>query len=103
MRSKNQRKDSVIRISEKNYLRVKELMDAVFHAEGKKPTLNEITEKMLDALDQVSNGEVVYLAGDKFFDDLADARGEAIMEAVKNGEVPSWPKIAIVVRSDSGL
>ena len=98
----SKKRDFVVRISEKNYTKIKDMMSAVEKDSGKKPTLNEITEKMLGAMDALVNGEVFYLVGADVFEDLADARGEAIMQAVKDKRPPVWPKILVGVGDDQG-
>lgn len=91
-------KDAVIRISAENHKRLKELMAA---GDGKKSTLNELMEKLLDSMDTVQSGEMVYIVGASAFDDLAEARGEAIVQAVKMKDIPLFPKIAVILGEDS--
>lgn len=68
----------------------------------KKPTTNELMEQLLDSMDNVRNGKLIYIVDDKAFDDLSLARGEAIVRAVKKKDVPTWPKVAVVIGEDHG-
>ena len=92
------KKDFVVRISAKNYGRIKELIE---HSE-EKLTLNQITEKMLDAMDVITGGQIVYVVGHRLFDDLAEARGEAIVQAVKDKVPPVWPRLFVSIGDDKG-
>ena len=97
------KKDVVVRVSDTNYKRIKELMDAVEGAEQKRPTLNETMNKLLDTMDKIAGAETVYVVGGKAFFDLADARGEAIIQAVKDGRPPEWPMTCLWVSNDKGV
>jgi hypothetical protein len=91
-------KDAVIRISKSNHKRLKELLST---GEGRF-TINDLMQKLLDTMESVQDGQLIYLVNDRTFDDLAEARGEAIMRAVKSKEIPSWPKVAVVIGEDTG-
>lgn len=97
-----QRKDAVIRISAENHDRLREIMVNLRATQGKKLTKNQLVEMMLDSLHQIQNSEMIYIVGDKVYREISDARGQAIMDAVKSKEVPSWPEIAIIIGSDDG-
>ena len=95
-------KDVVIRISRENHKRLKELMKSTVDSDGKEPTTNQLMEKLLDSMDNVRNGRMVYIVDNIVFEDVALARGEAIVRAVKMQDIPQWPEIAIVVGEDHG-
>lgn len=97
-----QRKDVVMRISDANHKRLKQLMTAVVESGKKKPAINQLLEEMLDSMETLTNGEVLYLVEDKIFNDLTEARGECILNAVKKKEIPEWPKIVVVIGHDGG-
>jgi hypothetical protein len=90
----NEKKDVVIRISRDNHKRLKALLGG--------GTINELMEKLLDSMESVSDGELIYVVGNQTFKDIAEARGEAIVRAVKDKSIPMWPKVAVVVGSDEG-
>lgn len=90
------KKDVVIRISDENHKRLKSIYGEL------EMTTNQVVERMLDTAELVRDGDMVYLVDDKCFQDISEARGESIMIAVKNKDVPSWPKVAVIVGSDNG-
>jgi hypothetical protein len=96
------KKDAVLRMSQENHARIKEMISAVEAETGVRPTLNQIASKMIEALDRVSSGNMLYLVGGKVFEDLAEARGEAIMQAVKNKTPPAWPEVLVRIGNDGG-
>lgn len=96
------KKDAVVRVSADNYARIKEMIDAVHGDEGARPTLNEIVTKLLDTMDKFADATIVYGANSKLFYDLAEARGEAILSAVKDNRPPEWPHILLWVGNDNG-
>lgn len=103
-----QREDSIVRISKANYKKLQALMLDLKEESwdgkiaGRKPTLNQMMEKLLDSMDTVKSGEIYYLVAGKAFADVSVARGEAIMEAVKSKSIPMWPSVAVVIGEDSG-
>jgi hypothetical protein len=92
-------KDAVIRISRDNYDQLRAIIDSMSESEGKKFTLNQMIQSMLFHLDAIQNAEKVFLAGNKVFLDLAEARGEEIKNSVKSKQKNSV-KIAIVIGED---
>lgn len=96
-------KDVVIRISKDNHKRLKKLMNASTNDKGKHPTTNELMEKLLDTMETIENGKMLFIVDDMVFDKVSVARGEAIKRAVKIKEVPVWPKVAVVVGEDNGV
>ena len=92
----------MIRISRENHTRLKDLMADLIDEENKKPTLNEMMEKLLDSMDRVRNGELVYVVDNMVFTDIAIARGESIQRAVAMKDVPVWPKVAVIIGEDHG-
>lgn len=89
--------DRVVRIRRNLHARLTDLAEAA----GNKCTLNEVLERVLDTAEQVITGKVKYAT--KLFDDLADARGEAIIHAVKTKSIPEMPQIVVVVGEDAQL
>ena len=89
------KKDVVIRISRQNHKRLKGFVN-----DGE--TTNQIMKKMLDAMELVANGKMIFISNNKIFTDIAEARGESIMSAVKDKAIPIWPEIALVFDEDKG-
>ncbi len=95
-------KDVVIRISKDNHKRMKALMEQTVDMKGRQPTTNQLLDKLLDSMENLSKADMFYAVGKSLFDDLAMARGESIVRAVNLNEVPEWPKIVVVIGSDEG-
>lgn len=86
--------DSVVRIRKAYVAKIKEL--------APKGSFNDKMKLLLEMVDAFQDGETVYLAEGKVFKDLADARGEAIVGSVRRQDVPSMPKVAIILGDDPG-
>lgn len=95
-------KDAVVRISRNNHNRLKDLMKEHAESKGKEPTLNELMENLLDSVESLKHGKMVFIVDDKAFEDLSLARGEAIVKAVSKKDVPTWPKVAVIIGEDHG-
>lgn len=102
------KKDTIIRISRENYARLKATaMALIEHAwEGKdvgiKPTTNQLLEKMLDSVEVCTSGDIKYLAGGKVFDNVKDARGEAVIDSVRVKGQILWPVRVVEIGVDDG-
>lgn len=95
-------KGVVIRISRANHNRIKNLLE--FDSEkNRRLTINEMLEKLLDITERVGEGHMLYVVGTKAYMDLAEARGEAIMDAVKEKQIPTFPKVAVIIGEDQGV
>lgn len=88
--------DKVTRINAENHSRLK----AIVKSSGKGSTINSVLNAILDAAERFNESEVMYAT--KLYSDLADARGEAIMQAVRAKEVPTMPYIVTVLGADNG-
>ncbi len=97
-----QRKDAVIRISAENHDRLREIMVNLRSTMGKTLTKNQMMEMMLDSMEKIQHSEMVYIVRNVAYREISDARGQAILEAVKKKEIPEWPEIAIIVGYDDG-
>jgi hypothetical protein len=93
-RSVKLHKDHVTRINHENHERIQALRAK--HAQ----TLNEILSKLLDAAEKLDDSKVMYAP--LLYDDVAEARGEAILWAVKHKQVPTLPKVVVIVGEDNG-
>ncbi len=85
--------DHVRRISDANMTELKKLMDG-----ESKASLNEVLATLLDTYKSLADSPVLY--ANKLYTDVAEARGEAIMEAVKNATVPKMPMIVAIIGND---
>lgn len=94
------REDVVVRFSRENHKRMKELKKNVLNEKGKELSVNDLVGEMLSALETIKNGRMVYLVGKEVFDDVAEARGKAIMLATKNKEFVQMPDVAVIVGVD---
>ena len=94
-------KDAVIRISKENHRRLKSLMGGA--DDKKKTTINELMEKLLDTMETIENGKMIYVVGENVFDKVSIARGESVKRAVKEKEIPVWPLVAVIVGEDDGV
>lgn len=85
-----------IRISDENHARIKAIGDLT----GRKLSINEILSLVLEPAEKAYGAEPIYAV--KLYTDLAEARGEAIMDARRRGEIPQMPFIVVVVGADNG-
>lgn len=102
MKKLKNKDDAVLRVSRSNFNRLKDLMTVMALDRGEKVTLNILMEELLDSMESISGSEPRYLVGGQVFTDVAEARGEAILTAVREKAIPQWPKIAVIVGEDSG-
>ncbi len=93
--AKNKSSDRVVRINVDLHARLKALTAGM----EKKHTLNDTLELLLTTAEPVIFGEMKYAV--RLFDDVADARGEAIVQAIKRKEIPEPPFTVIVLGRDT--
>lgn len=74
----------------KSYKGVKKIVD--------KETFNSFLEKCIDAFEMVKESRVYYAVD--IYEDIAEARGQAITKAVKNKTVVEMPVKIVVVGKD---
>lgn len=86
-------KGHVIRISHESYAKLKTL-------KGQR-SFTAAVEALIEAASMVS-GPTCYRAGDRVFDNVADARGYAIQLAVRNKQTPTLPDVLVCIGQDSG-
>lgn len=99
---KKEDKDVVVRFSRDNHKRLKALISHFSKDQDRPATMNDVMNRVLDTVYQVIEGEMKYVVGQTVYDDVAEARGEAIMQAVKDKEMPQWPKVIVVLGEDKG-
>jgi len=63
-----------------------------------KESFNEFLARAIDAYELTHESELVY--ANKLYKDLAEARGEAIVDAVRRGVVPEMPSKVVVLGKD---
>ena len=66
-------------------------------------TYDDIFEQALAVMRALIAGDELYIVSEKAFTDLAEARGEAIRQAVRAKQAPSWPAVCVRIGSDDGL
>ncbi len=62
-------------------------------------------ERIVDLFEKMVDSPNLYITeGDQMqvFTDIADARGAAIIQAVRSKTTPKMPKVAVIVGSDTG-
>ena len=64
----------------------------------KKDTISEFLMKCVDAFEMFKDADVYYCT--ELYKDLAEARGQAIIKAVKNKEAPKMPHKVVIVGKD---
>lgn len=65
-------------------------------------TYAEVLGTLLELFDRMQSEPVKYAVKDKLFDDLAEARGAAIVEAIRNHTTPDLPLIMWALAQDTG-
>jgi hypothetical protein len=101
-KSKGAREDVVIRISKENYERLNRFKEPVAGSGGKERTesLNECLERLIASLEALKSSKLIAIYDGVVYDDLAKARGEAVMDAARFKQPVQWPSIAFVVGED---
>jgi hypothetical protein len=101
-----QREDKVLRISAANDKRMKELMETLKDESwgekrpGKKPTLNQMMERLLDTAETVQGARVYYRVENTVYEDVSIARGQAIVLSAVRKELPEMPAMLIEIGVD---
>lgn len=85
----------VMRIPKDLYVRIQEIKGKQTYAE----TLGAVLDFYHEALSQ----EPLYAVGKHLYKDIAEARGAAIMEAIRAKEVPIAPKVVMLIGQDELL
>lgn len=94
----------VVRISEANYAEFKRIKDQVAkRLKLSKLTHDAIFSETLKLMNALVAGDELYIVDKLAFSDLAEARGEAIRQAVRAKQPPSWPVVCLKLGSDDGL
>lgn len=85
----------VVRIHKETHARMKAIKG--------KQHFTDFLSAAIDTIEMLATHTPVYLVGDRVFEDLPTARGEAIQEAAR-GNKSSWdlPYIAVVLGQDAG-
>ncbi len=94
MKKRQIKKDKVVRISDENYAQIRALGENF----EKKPSLNQLLALLLQTASTAIEGNRMYAV--KLYTDLADARGEAIMQSVRTKQPPEMPYIVAVLGRD---
>lgn len=93
----------VMRISGENYAAFTQLKERFARKHKlKKATYDEFMVELLKVARMLLDGTELYVVENRVFEDIAEARGEAILSAVRKGEPPVMPLICIVVGRDQG-
>lgn len=95
-RRKRIEKDSVIRVNAEIRKRIEKLREDF---NGKKLTMNEMMEKVLDVAEQFQGAKLHYT--NELFSDVTEARGDAVIKAVRSKSVLKLPRIVVVVGEDA--
>lgn len=83
--------DYVVRIRRETRERIRQLAHD-------KEQLDQTLNRLLDAAEKLSESEIVYTT--EIFADVADARGAAILKAVRNKDVPEMPYAIVIISKD---
>ncbi len=83
------KKVKLLRVSEELHERVTELKNNLSYT--------EFVAQLIQMYEAMQARPQKYFSEGKFFDDLAEARGNAIIEAVKNKSIPTLPTIYICI------
>lgn len=69
----------------------------------RKTTYNDLITSLLNLLEEMEEQEPLYAVGDKLYNNLAEARGEAILVSVKKKKSPEFPIVLYAIGKDEGL
>ena len=94
----------VMRVSGVNYENLKLLKEefAIKHNKSK-VTFDAFIAELIEIARMLLDGQEVYATKDRLFTDLAEARGQAIMDAVKLSQIPIMPRVLLLLGEDDGL
>lgn len=84
----------IMRVETGVYNRIKDLKE--------KSTFSDYLTMMLDLTEAYLNNPEYYLVEDRTYTDLAEARGQSLLKAVKANKPPELPKILLLVGEDTG-
>ncbi len=94
----------VMRVSGENFERFTALKEAYAKKNRlKRVTYDSFMHEFLLAAQALLAGSECYLVGNKVYDDLAEARGQAIMSAVEAKQPPVPPVVCVKLGEDNGL
>jgi len=102
--TKLKKETRVMRISADNYDEFGRLKDQYALKNNLKAcTYDLFLEQLLSIASLIMQGQEVYRVSNKAFDDIADARGEAILQGIRDKTPPSMPEVLIRVGTDDGF
>lgn len=87
-------KGHVIRISHDSFVKLKALKGRSSHTRA--------IEALIETGEMVSGSKPLYRAGDRVFDDVAEARGYALRLAVREKRQPTLPDVLVRIGQDAG-
>ena len=94
----------IMRISAENYARITELRTGYGRRHKiKRVTYDMILDELVRVAEALASGEEIYLVGDRAYEDLPEARGEALMKAVRERRPPNLPIVCVKLGEDQGL
>jgi hypothetical protein len=100
--SKKANTSRVVRISAENYVAFTKLKTYYAMANKRaKVTYDEFLAELIKIAVALSEGDELYRVGERVFTDIADARGEAIMYALRLGKPPTMPEVLISLGPDN--
>ena len=102
-RSKDKHIDDVtqvIRISVEAYKKLKEISKTESKEKGKNVPMIDIFDRMIETVEMLASGTPVYLAEDKVFFTLPEARGFSILQSVVSRKPVQNAKIAVIIGED---
>lgn len=104
-KKKGAKKESrVVRISAANYVAFTKLKSDYARRKGvKKVTYDAFLENIFSVVEMVVKGKEIYSYGNRLYADIAEARGDALTEAIRNKAVPMMPLVLLVVGEDTFL
>lgn len=88
--------NNIMKLKKPIHKRLKKAKDA------RGTTYNELVDSLLDTLEVLEQQDPLFIVGKQVYTDVADARGVAIMQAVKEKREPQMPEIAYVLGRDDG-
>lgn len=103
IRSAKAMASKVMRISGDNYKKFIALKSAYATKNKTKITFDDFYSELMKVAEALLLGTELYIVSGKVFSDLAEARGEAIREAVRMQVPPTMPTVAIIIGEDKGL
>lgn len=94
----------VMRISGENYTQFIRLKSNFAQKQKtKQVTFDQFFTQLMQVAEALLTGTEIYLVSGKAYSDLAEARGQAIIEAVRLQVPPVMPTVCIALGTDKGL